>query len=101
MRQVHGACGLFRASLLISASPSALLLPAAAFPHPANQPPAPPVDQSTVSTANDQKQALQTPPANPGAGSSSADTAGTESKNESAITGPRIKQSQLRGTDTV
>src|SRR4051812_10204806 len=98
MRQVHGACGLFRASLLISASTTALLLPAAALAQPADQPAAPAV---ATPPTNDQQQALQSPPANPAVGSSGADTAATENQNNIVVTGTRIKQPEFTSSDPV
>src|SRR3954452_1688650 len=93
--------GMFRASLLASASASALLLQSPAYAQTADQPPAPTVDQSATPTADDQQQALQRPPANPAVGSSGAETSATDDRNQIVVTGTRIKQPEFTSADPV
>jgi iron complex outermembrane receptor protein len=88
-----------RASLLVSASATAILLSSPAWAQTADQPAPPPA--TTVPPTDDQAQALQTPPGNPAVGSSGADTAATGSPNQIVVTGTRIRQPEFTSADPV
>jgi iron complex outermembrane receptor protein len=100
MGRSNRGSGLIRMSLLASASASALLLNSPAWAQTADQPPAPPVNQSTTPTSNDQKQALQTPPGDVTVGSSGGDTA-VGNQNQIVVTGTRIRQPEFTSPDPV
>ena len=86
-----------RASLLVSASITAILLSSPAVAQTTDQPPAPPV--ATPPTV-DQQQTLQSPPANPTVGASTGDTAITD-RNQIVVTGSRIRQPEFTSPDPV
>jgi iron complex outermembrane receptor protein len=86
-----------RASLLVSASITAILLSSPAVAQTTDQPPAPPV--ATPSTV-EQQQNLQSPPANPTVGASTGDTAITD-RNQIVVTGSRIRQPEFTSPDPV
>jgi iron complex outermembrane receptor protein len=90
---------LVRASLLVSASATALVLPASALAAIANQPAAP-VNPSTAPPTDDQKQAQQSPPADVTVGSSGGDTA-VGNQNQIVVTGSRIRQPEFTSPDPV
>ena len=95
MIQSHRGNGLLRMSLLASASASALLVATPVLAQPADQPPAPPVDQNappatTVATP---------PPATSVAGE--GDTAVTRNPNEIVVTGTRIRSPEFTSPDPV
>jgi iron complex outermembrane receptor protein len=87
-----------RASLLVSASVSAILLASPALAQTADQPPAPP--PAATPPTSDQQPALQSPPVNPTIGSSGADTAVTD-RNQIVVTGSRIRQPEFTSPDPV
>src|SRR5215210_345163 len=99
-----------RANLLVGASAGALLISAPALAQPADQPPAPPADQSGTPAAqvkaavapptDDQQEAQQSPPADAAVGSSGADTS-VSNPNQIVVTGTRIKQPEFTSPDPV
>jgi iron complex outermembrane receptor protein len=90
--------GIFRASLLVGASASALLIASPALAQAASepQPTAPPAEQ--VPPTDDQAQADQTAPV---AEVSGGDTAVTQSQGSIVITGSRIRQPEFTSPDPV
>src|SRR3954469_12772853 len=91
-----------RASLLVSVSATAILLSTPAWAQTADQPPAPPpAPAATTPSADDQRQAQQSLPANPAVGSSGADRAVTEDRNQIVVTGTRIRQPEFTSSDPV
>jgi len=96
MGQLNRASGLFRMGLLASASASALLAATPALAQPADQPPAPPVDQNAPP-------ATATPPSNvpPTSVATEGDTAVTRNPNEIVVTGTRIRQPEFTSPDPV
>jgi iron complex outermembrane receptor protein len=97
MVKFNGGTAPARASLLVSASITAILLSSPAVAQTADQPPAPPV--ATPPTV-DQQQTLQSPPANPTVGASTGDTAITD-RNQIVVTGSRIRQPEFTSPDPV
>jgi len=92
---------LFRASLLIGASTTALLMPVAAFAQTADQPPAPPPAPAAATPPTVDLQQAQTLPPNPTVGASGVDTATTSDQNQIIVTGSRIRQPEFTSPDPV
>ncbi len=95
MGQSNRGSGLFRIGLLASASASALLAATPALAQPANQPPAPPVDQNAPPATT-----IATPPPATSV-ASEGDTAVTRNPNEIVVTGTRIRSPEFTSPDPV
>ena len=96
MGQSNRGSGLFRIGLLASASASALLAVTPALAQPANQPPAPPIDQNAPP-------ATTTPPSTvpPTTVGTEGDTSVTRNPNEIVVTGTRIRSPEFTSPDPV
>jgi iron complex outermembrane receptor protein len=95
MSHSNRASGLFRMGLLASASAGALLAATPALAQPADQPPAPPVDQNAPPATT-----VATPPPATSVGTE-GDTAVTRNPNEIVVTGTRIRSPEFTSPDPV